>query len=70
VSTKRTWLWPLSWYFRIKHLEAEVAVLREMNRKLDAQMRAQAIAETAMTVAYMSALASMTADTQRWLAQR
>lgn len=60
--TRRTWLWPLSWYFRIKHLEAEVAALRELNRKLDAQMRAQAIAETAMTAAYMSALTSMLAQ--------
>lgn len=68
--TRRTWLWPLSWYFRIKHLEAEVAALREINRKLNAQMRAQAIAEAAMTAAYMSALASMAADKQRWLAQR
>ena len=61
----RTWLWPLSWYFRIKRLEAEVAALKEMNRKLDAQMRAEAIANTCVTSAYIASLMSMTADLQR-----
>ena len=64
MNELKSWIWPLSWYFRIRRLEIEVSALKEMNRKLDAQMRAQAIAETSMTAAYISAVSSMAASTQ------
>jgi hypothetical protein len=58
----KTWIWPFSLYERIRYLEFCVESLKKKNAELDAQMRAQAIAETGMMVAYTSALSSMAAE--------
>lgn len=68
--TKRTWIWPLSWYFRIRELEAENCALRLAYKDLDAKFRAEAIANTAHSMAMLSAMNSMLADAQRRHTQR
>ncbi len=61
----KTWIWPLSWYMRIRELEAAVAVLTAKNRKLDEALRAQAMTQTSMTAAYVTAVASIAAMVTR-----
>jgi hypothetical protein len=57
----KTWLWPISWYLRIRHLEAEVTLLQQRNRELDAALRAAAISQTVLTSTYVSAVSAMAA---------
>ena len=70
--SKKTWIWPLSWYFRMRGLEAENAALRlaykgleTKYKDLESTFRAQAIANTAQAVGYVSALSSMAEESQR-----
>lgn len=65
----KTWLWPLSWYYRIKELELHVELLKIKNKELDAAMRAEAISHTAMTATYVSMMNSMAADYERQYSQ-
>lgn len=63
--SKRIWIWPLSWYFRIRELEAENAALRIAYKDLDAKFRAEAIANTIHSSAMLSAMNSLLAESQR-----
>jgi hypothetical protein len=67
---KKTWIWPISWYFRIRELEAENAALRIAYKDLDAKFRAEMIANTMHNTAMMSAMMAMAADEQRRYAER
>jgi hypothetical protein len=53
------WIWPLSWYFRIKELERANIELLIKARKWEDVARAAAIAQCAMTAAYVSSAAAM-----------
>jgi hypothetical protein len=55
------WIWPISWYWRIRQLEAHNELLRAQNRKLNAQLRAAAIQQSSLASVYTSALASVAA---------
>ncbi len=63
--SKRTWIWPLSWYFRIRELEIENAALRLAYKDLDAKFRAEAIAHTIHNAAMSSAMTSLFEECQR-----
>lgn len=63
--SKKTWIWPLSWYFRIRELEAENAALRLAYKDLDARFRAEAIANTIHNTAMTSMLISMAGEATR-----
>lgn len=63
--SKQTWIWPLSWYFRMRELEAENAALRLAYKDLDAKFRAEAIANTIHNAAMAAAMTSMLVDSQR-----
>jgi len=56
----RTWIWPLSWYFRIRQLEARVRMLEAEKRQLSEQLRAVAIRDTVLSSAYIAAIATIT----------
>jgi hypothetical protein len=66
---KPTWLWPLSWYCRIKDLEWQVDVLKAENRKLDAQMRAEAIAHTIALNTHMQTMMATITDYEQQIHQ-
>lgn len=55
------WIWPISWYWRIRQLKAENELLRAQNRKLDALLRAAAIKQASLATAYTCSLASVAA---------
>jgi hypothetical protein len=66
---KPTWIWPLSWYCRIKDLEWQVDVLKAENRKLDAQMRAEAIAHTLAIGAHMQSMMATITDYEQQIGE-
>jgi glutamate-1-semialdehyde aminotransferase len=66
---KPTWLWPLSWYCRIKDLEWQVDVLKAENRKLDAQMRAEAIAHTIALNTHMQTMMATITDYEQQIGE-
>lgn len=53
------WIWPLSWYFEMRELRAQIRYLEERNRELDAKLRAAAFAQTASWAAVSAAVASI-----------
>lgn len=55
----RTWIWPITWYLRIRRLEAEVASLKAENRELDSMLRSAAIQQTSLTATYVAAMAAV-----------
>lgn len=55
------WVWPLSWHYRIRELQAENELLRAQVRKLDNQLTASRLQHTSLTIAYTSAVASLAA---------
>lgn len=59
------WIWPISWYWRIRELEAQVATLKVRERELEARIRAQAIAQTSMIATYTAAVASIAATVEK-----
>lgn len=59
------WLWPISWYWRIRDLQEQVAALKARKRELEAQVRAQAIEQIAMMATYTAAVASITATIEK-----
>ncbi len=61
----KTWIWPLSWYFRLRELEAENAALRLAYKDLDAKFRAEAIANSIHNTAMASALIAAYDTTRR-----
>jgi hypothetical protein len=63
--SNKTWVWPLSWYYRIKELEAENTVLRLAYKDLDAKFRAESIANAIHNTTMASMLASLTSDVSR-----
>jgi hypothetical protein len=56
---KRTWVWPLNWHYRIRQLEAEVSALKVINRDLNDKLLKQAIGESMLSAAYLSAVTAM-----------
>lgn len=46
------WIWPFSWYFRIKDLELQVQALTQKNADLGRQLAAESIAHTASVAGY------------------
>jgi len=56
------WIWPLNWYLRIRELEAKCTALERKNLELDAAFRAAAFQQTAMTAAYVAAVASISSS--------
>jgi hypothetical protein len=61
----KTWLWPLTWYYRIKELETLVELLKIKNREIDATMRAQAVSSAAVYTTYVASMTSMAADYEK-----
>lgn len=59
------WVWPISLYWRIRELEAQIATLKGRERELEARVRAQAIAQTSMIATYTAAVASIAATMKR-----
>ncbi len=60
----KTWIWPLSWYVRIRELEAENAALRIRNEELRTKLVAAAIQQTSLTMVYTEAVAAIAASVQ------
>lgn len=59
------WVYPWKWLRQIEALKAENEQLREMNRKLDRDLRASAIASCGMTAAYVSSVSAIAAQSLR-----
>jgi hypothetical protein len=59
VITLPSWIWPLSWYRRIKDLEAIVVALTVENKKLANQLVAESISHASMAVYYGAAMTSV-----------
>lgn len=55
------WLWPFSWYWRMRDLEVQNAVLKVKVRELDALFRASAVSQAANLAAYTAAVSSLAA---------
>ena len=55
------WIWPISWFLRVRELEAKCEALERKNRELDAALRAAAIQQTAMDVAYLTSVNAVAA---------
>lgn len=56
------WVWPLSWYFRIRELERQLVAERAMNHKLEMSLRAANIQNTMLVSTYSAAVTSMAAS--------
>jgi hypothetical protein len=53
------WIWPISWYWRIRELETQIFTLKARERELLAQIRAQAVESALMTGLYIAVVDSM-----------
>lgn len=61
----KTWIWPLSWYFRIRQLERERDAWKAVAEKWEREVRGAYFAQTSMAVAYSNAMASMASMVQQ-----
>jgi hypothetical protein len=64
------WIWPLSWYFRIRELEREVALLRAVALELQGKLTAAYIEQSCLASTYSSAMASMASIYEACLGDR
>lgn len=60
------WIWPISWYRRIKRLEMENQILRNEYKKLENLYRAEAIAHASALSAATASMMAMAAEHQQY----
>lgn len=53
------WIWPFSWYVRVRELTARVQVLEERNRQLQAHLRVMDIRHSTLAMAYANSVAEI-----------
>lgn len=53
------WIWPFSWYVRVRELTARVQVLEERNRQLQARLRVADIRHSTLAMVYANSVAEI-----------
>jgi hypothetical protein len=53
------WLWPLSWYLRIKQLERERDAWKALAKKREAELISAYMSQSVMAGSYSAAIASI-----------
>ena len=56
------WVWPFSWYFRIRKLEAQLAEQVRISTDLELRLRKAYLQQMALTNVYTASVASIAAQ--------